>query len=664
MPPKKPVAAKKVSPAPSVPAKVASKAPAAKVVESEESEEDSPVDTDGTEDETEDDSNEEDDSESSEEDEEGSEEEGSEESDDGFEQQSSDDESVGNGSDESEDEEQLNKAEAEARKWSRAVGNARSSLIAKEKETGDLQLQQLMHNDDLSSDDEDAEGNNTIGRVPLHWYDAYDHIGYTVSGGKVVKRKGHDKIDLALLEKDDPNGERTIYDMYNDREVTLSARDLEIIRRIQSGAYAHPEFNDTPEYSDYYSGTVMDMPLSAAPEPKRRFVPSKWELMKVAKIVKAMKEGRYKAKEDKDDEKDKQKKGPFLIWNDAEDEVLAESRKNQFHLPAPKMPLPGHAESYNPPAEYLLDDQEKEKLLDMDPEDRPNNFLPEKYDCLRHVPGYENFVKERFERCLDLYLCPRKLKKRLNIDPETLVPQLPKPKELKPYPNTLCLQFLGHKGAVRSISVSPDGQYLVSGSEDGTVRLWEVDTCLVRYTWDLKSGPVSHVSWNPDANHHFVSAVVGSKVVLIATGTGDADSTEITESHLSAIEELVLNPESQQTSFAPAGDDDEDSEGEDGGKQNRAKPTAKWTFSQEYEAARAKPKKGSTAAAAGEIRKHGAVVGPRFELNVKEEVTSLAWHYKGDYLAVVAPSAGAAAVSVHQVRHFQLQTLIFISMFL
>ena len=86
------------------------------------------------------------------------------------------------------------------------------------------------------------------------------------------------------------------------------------------------------------------------------------------------------------------------------------------------------------------------------------------------MEGYDNFIKERFERCLDLYLCPRKLKKRLNIDPESLVPSLPKPKELKPYPNSLCLQYLGHTKAVRSLSVSTDGQYLATASEDGTVR--------------------------------------------------------------------------------------------------------------------------------------------------------------------------------------------------
>jgi WD40 repeat protein len=36
---------------------------------------------------------------------------------------------------------------------------------------------------------------------------------------------------------------------------------------------------------------------------------------------------------------------------------------------------------------------------------------------------------------------------------------------------------LGHTGAINSIAFSPDGQFLISGSEDNTIRLW-----------DLKSG--------------------------------------------------------------------------------------------------------------------------------------------------------------------------------
>lgn len=49
----------------------------------------------------------------------------------------------------------------------------------------------------------------------------------------------------------------------------------------------------------------------------------------------------------------------------------------------------------------------------MEPEERRMNFLPQKYPSLRLVPAYKRFINERFERCLDLYLCPRKPKIRV-----------------------------------------------------------------------------------------------------------------------------------------------------------------------------------------------------------------------------------------------------------
>ncbi len=85
------------------------------------------------------------------------------------------------------------------------------------------------------------------------------------------------------------------------------------------------------------------------------------------------------------------------------------------------------------------------------------NFLPQAYGALRKVPAYPNLVKERFERCLDLYLCPRaKVKKRLrNIDPDSLIPNLPRPADLRPFPTTLSIEYRGHIAPINSISLSP-----------------------------------------------------------------------------------------------------------------------------------------------------------------------------------------------------------------
>jgi WD40 repeat protein len=40
-----------------------------------------------------------------------------------------------------------------------------------------------------------------------------------------------------------------------------------------------------------------------------------------------------------------------------------------------------------------------------------------------------------------------------------------------------CVQVLqGHQGEICSISLSPDGQYLASGSDDQTIRIWDVQS--------------------------------------------------------------------------------------------------------------------------------------------------------------------------------------------
>ena len=46
---------------------------------------------------------------------------------------------------------------------------------------------------------------------------------------------------------------------------------------VPTGQFPHVEVNPYEPEVDWFTRDVEIMPLSAAPEPKRRFVPSKWE---------------------------------------------------------------------------------------------------------------------------------------------------------------------------------------------------------------------------------------------------------------------------------------------------------------------------------------------------------------------------------------------------
>lgn len=61
------------------------------------------------------------------------------------------------------------------------------------------------------------------------------------------------------------------------------------------------------------------------------------------------------------------------------------------------------------------------------------------------------------------------------------------------------------------------GQWLVSGSDDGSVRLWEVATARCMRTWDL-GARVHCVAWCPASGLRIISAAVGNSVVLLPAG--------------------------------------------------------------------------------------------------------------------------------------------------
>jgi WD40 repeat protein len=70
--------------------------------------------------------------------------------------------------------------------------------------------------------------------------------------------------------------------------------------------------------------------------------------------------------------------------------------------------------------------------------------------------------------------------------------------------------FQGHQNGVLSVVFSPDGKRLVSGSDDQTVRLWQVDSGREIRTFRGHQNGVMSVAFSPDGKSIASSSFDGS----------------------------------------------------------------------------------------------------------------------------------------------------------
>ncbi|KAI4162041.1 MAG: hypothetical protein LQ342_004353 [Letrouitia transgressa] len=452
------------------------------------------------------------------------------------------------------------------------------------------------------SDDSAAPATtNTIGNIPLSFYDSYPHIGYDINGKKITRPAQGEALDALLNSIDIPQGWTGLTDPTTGKPLELSQEELEIVKRIQKSEIPEEDFDPYPTTVEYFTKKTETMPLSAAPEPKRRFVPSKHEAKRVMKIVRAIREGRilpYKPPPEEDE--DDINVIRYDIWASE-----APRQDHPMHVPAPKLPPPGYNESYHPPPEYLPDPSEKKAWEEQDEEER-EEYLSKDHDSLRKVPGYDRFVKEKFERCLDLYLAPRVRRSKLNIDPESLLPKLPSPDELRPFPTACTTIFRGHEGRVRSLSIDSSGVWLASGGDDGTVRIWEILTG--RQIWHVtleRDEAVNVVRWRPGVDAVILSAAAGENLYFIVPPI------------------LAPGIENSSVDVLDAGF----------GYGSESGSTSSKTKSSAAQWSRSSPS----------LLDAGVLV----KTSLRSPVKVINWHRRGDYLSTVSPAGQSTAIAIH-----------------
>ncbi|KAN0064127.1 Ribosome biogenesis protein erb1 [Thecaphora frezii] len=532
---------------------------------------------------------------------------------------------------------QLNRIGIDSRLAARAFGDDRNpdgSAKAQFKRsalTGEMKRVYPEIEPEYDSDSSTEDAPNRIGNVPLEWYDDLPHIGYDVNGRKVMKPATKDELDKFLATVDgDGEGWLSAKDETTGKDVRLTDEELDIIRRLQNAEIPDDAYDPYEDQVEWFTGEgkEMVMPLSGRPEPKRRFVPSKWEHKKVMKIVRAIRAGRIVPQAPK-----ATKPRFYNIWSNDDEERAA----HPMHMPAPKMPLPGHEESYNPPAEYLFNDEERREWEAAEPEDRKLNFMPAKHKALRLVPGYANFVRERLDRCLDLYMAPRMTRKRIDLtDPESLVPKLPSPKELRPFPTVTGVVYPHPEGVrVRCLSVDPKGAWLLTGADDGRVRMWDLAVGRCTASWDINEGlaksergPVYSVEWCPNKQYSLFAATTNGRITLVAPPQCHAATATATASPSF----LYATAAYQPIELASAAAVKE-------GEAPAVKAPVKWTRPSESE------------------RKRGVAVHVALTSSHSSTPKSVAWHVKGDYFATVCPeaNAGSTAVLIHQITKHRSQ---------
>jgi WD40 repeat protein len=113
-----------------------------------------------------------------------------------------------------------------------------------------------------------------------------------------------------------------------------------------------------------------------------------------------------------------------------------------------------------------------------------------------------------------------------------------------------CTVLPGHKRCVNSVAWSPDSTRIVSGSYDGTVRIWDAVTGELQQTLTGHTDYVESVAWSPDSTR-IVSGSRDKTVRIWDAVTGELQQT--LTGHTDWVRSVAWSPDSSR--IVSGGDD-------------------------------------------------------------------------------------------------------------
>lgn len=108
----------------------------------------------------------------------------------------------------------------------------------------------------------------------------------------------------------------------------------------------------------------------------------------------------------------------------------------------------------------------------------------------------------------------------------------------------LIQEFTGHSKGVISVAFSPDGQNIVTGSEDNTAKLWDLKGELLHeYITDEDSGGIASIAFTPDGETFVTGSYLGIVQIWDLKGNLIPDEGSRFESSFGSGEDLTISPD-------------------------------------------------------------------------------------------------------------------------